>query len=161
MAGDQTRRSRRQSAWCPRASAARSMGVRRRLHHVLAVLRVLRIGRRRGSRFHKLVAQLHVERDVARHIPGRVADNTIEGRVISEVTDVITRHDEVEVSPFPFPTEKSLVPGNRTRGERERAIVIISQEAVEGSRARLRLQVKKWFQPPEKVNLPKRSVGSS
>src|SRR5437762_2541560 len=44
------------------------------------------------------------------------------------------------MSPFPFPTDKCLVPRNRARSQRQCAVIIISQEAVERlSRACLRL----------------------
>src|SRR5205823_3396746 len=62
-----------------------------------------------------------------------------EVRVIPEIANVITCGNEVKMTPFPFPAQKRLVPGNRTWGQRQGAVVIISEEAVERSCARLRL----------------------
>src|SRR3954463_12213999 len=105
----------------------------------LAVLGFLHVRSGFRRRLDELVAQLHVERDVARHVTGFVTSDRVERRVVAEVANVVTRRDEVEMSPFPLAAEEALVPRNRTRSQRQGAVVVVAQEADERSRARLRL----------------------
>ena len=84
-----------------------------------------------------------------------------EGRIIPEIADVVDRGDEVETPPFPFSTDEALVPRNRARRQRERAVVIIAQEVVGSTDTGLRLPGEEVVPSTRKVNLPQFSVGIS
>src|SRR3977135_1016948 len=81
---------------------------------VLAVLGFLHVRSGFRWRLDPLVAQLHVERNVARHgaPPARIQgpERTEKDVVIAEVADVVTRGNEVEVMPLPLAAKETLVP---------------------------------------------------
>src|SRR4051812_34040328 len=84
-----------------------------------------------------------------------VAGDTVERRIIAEIPDVISSGDEIEMSPFPFSAEETLVPGNRAGRERKNAVVVISQEVVERSYAWLGFPGEEVIPPADKGELAK------